>query len=293
MSPVGPGGSGMTVVRYAAFTTDPEGGNPAGVVIADTLPTEEEMQRWAAEIGDSETAFVAPRRGGTDLDIRYFSPEREVTFCGHATIATAVALAERDPGLDTVVLVTRTERVRVVLDRRRAPVHATLTSPPASHRAVAREALDEALAAFGWTREVLDPRRDPVVARAGASHLVLPVGSRDVLAAMAYDFDRLRTLMLQEDWTTVDVVWQEAADRVHCRNPFPVGGVVEDPATGAAAAALGGYLRDVGALPASGRLTVLQGHDMGRPSVLEVDARSHRPGIDVGGPAVRLPGRDA
>lgn len=289
MTSVGPGGSGETVMRYAAFTTDPRGGNPAGVVIGDTLPTEEEMQRRAAEIGDSETAFVAPRRDGADLDIRYFSPEREVTFCGHATIATAVALAEREPDLDTVTFVTRAERVRVALDRRKAPVRATLTSPPASHRAVAREALDEALAAFGWGREALDPRLEPVVARAGASHLVLPLGAREALAAMAYDFDRLRTLMLQEDWTTVDVVWREAADRVHCRNPFPVGGVVEDPATGAAAAALGGYLRDVGALPASGRLSVLQGHDMSRPSVLEVDARSHRPGVDVGGPAVPIP----
>lgn len=281
------------VMRYAAFTTDPEGGNPAGVVISDMLPTEEEMQRRAAEVGDSETAFVAPRGDGAPVDIRYFSPEREVTFCGHATIATAIALAERHPDLDRVVLATRTEWVPVALERRDGPVRATLTSPPASHRAVADGALDEALAAFGWARETLDPRLDPVVAGAGAWHLVLPVASREVLAAMAYDVDRLCTLMLQEDWTTVDVTWRETADRVHCRNPFPVGGVVEDPATGAAAAALGGYLRDVGALPRSGRLTVLQGHDMGRPSVLEVDTRSHEPGVDVGGPAVRLDGRDA
>lgn len=275
-------------MRYAAFTTDPDGGNPAGVVIGDTLASETHMQALAADIGDSETAFAAPRADGATLDIRYYSPEREVTFCGHATIATAVALAERDPTLAAVTFVTRTDAVPVVLDRTGGHVTATLTSPPASHTAVAAELLDEALAAFGWGREALAPGPAPVVARAGASHLVLPVASRTVLAAMSYDFDRLRDLMLRERWTTVDVAWRDGVERVHCRNPFPVGGVVEDPATGAAAAALGGYLRDVGALGPSGRLTVWQGHDMGRPGVLEVDAQRHRPRVDVGGPAVRV-----
>lgn len=279
--------SELDVLRYTAFSTDPSGGNPAGVVLADRLPDDAVMQRVAAEVGFSETAFLAPRDDG-DHDIRYFSPTREVTFCGHATIATGVALAERDPDLGAVTVHTRTDAVPITIDRDGATVRATLTSPPARHDALDGALLDELLEAFGWDRSVLADDLAPAVAFAGAHHPVLPLRSRDDLAAMDYDYDRLRDLMLREDWTTVAVVWRASPDHVHARNPFAGGGVVEDPATGAAAAALGGLLRDRGELPASGRFTVTQGEDMGRPSVLEVDATSAAPSVRVGGPAVAL-----
>ena len=83
--------------RLAAFTLDPAGGNPAGVWIGADLPDPAEMQRIAAEVGYSETAFLAPdgtHRPGA-YRVRYFSPAAEVPFCGHATIASGVALAER------------------------------------------------------------------------------------------------------------------------------------------------------------------------------------------------------
>lgn len=277
------------VLRYAAFTDDPAGGNPAGVVLGGELPGPSEMQRIAREVGFSETAFVAPSQGAADHDIRYFSPEGEVAFCGHATIATAVALAERDPALTGVRLATRSDVVPVAIARDGGRIVATLTSPATSQHQVSSETLAEVLDAFGWTPADLDLGLPPVVASAGVDHLVLAVASREVLAAMTYRFDELRRIMLDHDWTTVDVVWRESDRRFHARNPFPVGGVVEDPATGAAAAALGGHLRDGGFLTAPARLTILQGEDMGRPSVLLVDVPADRPGIDVGGPAVVMP----
>ena len=86
-----------TLLRLAAFTTDPSGGNPAGVWIGEVLPADGEMQRIAAEVGYSETAFLAPDGSGAAgrFRVRYFSPLAEVPFCGHATIAGGVALAER------------------------------------------------------------------------------------------------------------------------------------------------------------------------------------------------------
>ena len=93
--------------------------------------------------------------------------------------------------------------------------------------------------------------------------------------------------MAARGWTTVDLVFRESETVFHARNPFPPGGVVEDPATGAAAAAFGGYLRALGGAPRE--VTVHQGDDMGRPGVLTVgipeDAAS---GIEVGGTAVVL-----
>ena len=65
---------------------------------------------------------------------------------------------------------------------------------------------------------------------------------RSLLAALDYDFPMLGALMAQRAWTTVHLVWAESRTLFHARDPFPPGGVIEDPATGAAAAAFGGYL---------------------------------------------------
>src|SRR5919198_2351782 len=81
------------ILRYAAFTDVPEGGNPAGVVLDASALDDAEMQRIAADVGYSETAFVT-HADGDALEVRYFSPLAEVPFCGHATIATGVAWGE-------------------------------------------------------------------------------------------------------------------------------------------------------------------------------------------------------
>ena len=109
-----------------------------------------------------------------------------------------------------------------------------------------------------------------------ARHLILACRTRERLADLDYDFDALKTLMLDHDLTTVALVWREDPRVFHARDPFPVGGVVEDPATGAAAAAFGAYLRELGAVTPPVDLTIHQGEDMGRPSTLD-GARGHRP----------------
>lgn len=76
------------LVRIAAFSEGSRGGNPAGVWVGAQLPAAEEMQRIAAEVGFSETAFAAPLHSegqGAEVRqwrVRYFSPEAEVPFCG-------------------------------------------------------------------------------------------------------------------------------------------------------------------------------------------------------------------
>lgn len=277
----------MDVERWSAFTTDPDGGNPAGVAIADQRPEAARMQQVAAEVGYSETAFLVPEDEPGRWWVRYFAPEAEVPFCGHATIASGVALAARDADLEEAVLATAVGDVRVAIDRSGPAVRAELTSPAADSRELSDDLLDELLGCFGWDRDVLDGGLPPAIGHGGAHHPVLALRDRATLAAMDYDFPVLRSLMQREDWTTVQVVWREEPAIFHARDPFPVGGVVEDPATGAAAAALGAYLRDRGELPDDGRFTVHQGHDMGRPSLLHVDA-SGDGGVRVAGTAVPI-----
>lgn len=272
--------------RLTAFSTTPEGGNPAGVWVGDRLPSSPEMQRIAARVGYSETAFVAPASGRTRT-VRYFSPVAEVSFCGHATIAAGVALAEAD-GDGTFQLETAVGTVPVEVHTREGHREASLTSVAPRHTLAPPALIAEALATLGWPAADLDPALAPARAYAGAWHLVMAAASLERLNRLHYAFDALKALMLREGLTTLQLVWRERHDVFHARNPFPVGGVVEDPATGAAAAALGGYLRDAGHVAAPARLVVRQGEAMGRPSRLVVDIPAAG-GIVVTGAAVHLP----
>jgi len=274
------------ILRYAAFTDRPEGGNPAGVVLDASGLDDATMQAIAAEVGYSETAFVTGT--GTDVDVRYFSPLAEVPFCGHATIATGVAWGERHgPG----VLRMRTPAGLVevtVRDGNGGPPVATLVSVAPSSAPLADEDRDEALAALGWSEEDLDPALPPRVAYAGAHHPVLGVADPAPLEALDYDFDRLTALMAARDWTTMQLVHRVDVTTFRSRNPFPPGGVVEDPATGAAAAALGGYLRELGLVEVPATVTIHQGAELGRPSLLTVDIPAGETGIAVTGAAVPM-----
>ena len=285
-----------TLLRLAAFTTDPAGGNPAGVWIGDGLPPADQMQRIAAEVGYSETAFLAPDGTGERgrYRVRYFSPLAEVPFCGHATIASGVALADRGAGTD-LVLATNDGDVAVRVDPGDDghPI-ATLTSVEPTVREAPATLLDPALALLGWRPDELDPTLPPAVAYAGAHHLVIAVRDLATLGRMAYPFEPMQRLMLDHDLTTVQLVWREGPLRFRARDPFAVGGVVEDPATGAAAAAFGAYLRERGEIEAPATFEIVQGVEMGRPSRLTVSIVRDDPAIRVAGTAVPIdPGAGA
>ncbi|MFD7644794.1 PhzF family phenazine biosynthesis protein [Kitasatospora sp. NPDC059795] len=276
-------------LRYAAFTADPAGGNPAGVVLDATALDDRQQLALAAELGHSETAFLTPvpdqPRSRT---VRYFSPRLEVPFCGHATIAAAVALGELiGPG--ELLFETKAGPVPVAVERTaRGEFTATLTSvPPYVEEADAAD-LAEALDALGWKAGELDPQLPPMIAYAGARHLVIGAATRARLADLDYDFEALAALMRRLDLVTLQLVWEQDAATFHVRDPFPVGGIVEDPATGAAAAAFGAYLRHLRHLETA-RLTLHQGEDLGRPGLLTVDLTEGEVRVRVTGRAVRIP----
>ncbi|MBW4444796.1 MAG: PhzF family phenazine biosynthesis protein [Plectolyngbya sp. WJT66-NPBG17] len=274
-----------TLHCLSAFTTNPAGGNPAGVWIGETLPDADTMQRIATEVGFSETAFVAPA-AGSERTIRYYSPEAEVSFCGHATIATGVVLGETD-GEGTFHLATSVGTVPVTVRQRDGNYEASLTSIVPTHTLASETPVGEALAALRWTQADLDPAIPPARAYAGAWHLVLAVTDSYRLANLHYNFEPLKALMLRDGLTTLQLVWRESSTIFHSRNPFPVGGVVEDPATGAAAAALGGYLRAANLITVPTTILIRQGETMGRPSQLVVNIPANG-GIVVTGNAVRI-----
>ncbi|MCX4637133.1 PhzF family phenazine biosynthesis protein [Streptomyces sp. RPA4-5] len=286
------------ILRYTAFSADRAGGNPAGVVLDATGLSDGEQLAIAAQLGYSETAFLtAPPAEladqGRAYTVRYFSPKAEVSFCGHATIATAIAYAERH-GPGELVLATPAGTVPVrVTETPDGTLQATLTSVEPAVHDVAERDVTEALTALGWHATDLDPAFPPRIGYAGARHLILAAATRSRLADLSYDFERLKDFMTSLDLTTVQLVWRESETVFHVRDPFPVGGVVEDPATGAAAAAFGAYARELGLVPEESNLVLHQGADMGRPGELWVELVASDLRVRVGGTGTRIPETDA
>ena len=259
----------MNVQRIASFSQGSRGGNPAGVVLSNEPLDPKDMARVAAEIGYSETAFaVATDDSMKSWRVRYFSPESEVPFCGHATIALGVALGKVHGG-GAYTLTLNDAQVVVEADTSKDEAFATLTSPPTKSRGLSEIALADILTLFNLTPDDLDPRLAPGYIHGGANHAMLALKDRETLSKMAYDLDAGRDLMRKQDLVTIMLVYVEGDRSFSVRNAFASGGVLEDPATGAAAAAFAGYLRDLG-WPHGGKFTIHQGKDMGSPSLLHV-----------------------
>ena len=251
------------VLRIAAFSDGDAGGNPAGVVIGPH-PPEDEMRRIAAEVGYSETAFAEPTPAG--WRVRYFAPESEVPFCGHATIALGAALA-RANGDGRFALQLNDAAIAVEGRRAGEGYAAALQSPPTHSSAAPGPLVEAVMEVFDFGKVDLHRRIPPARAHAGADHLVIGLASREALAAMHYGLAAGRLLMKAAGLVTIVLAWPETDQLFHTRNPFASGGVYEDPATGAGTAALAGYLRDLG-WPHGGAIEVVQGEDMGQRSRL-------------------------
>ena len=253
----------MTIERIAAFSIDGAGGNPAGVMIADAHPSNADMQRIAAEIGYPETAFLAPR--GDAWRVRYFAPTMEVPFCGHATIALGAALGARH-GAGVFPLLLNDAEISVEAFEGEGGWSAALTSPPTFEVDPAPELVAGVKSVFGLADD--DLAADTPISRisAGADMIMAPLATRQRLAMLDYDLPAGADLLNAHGIIGAYFVWKETDDRYHVRMAFPTGGIFEDPATGAAAAALSGWLRDSGRK--TGEITIIQAEDSGAASRL-------------------------
>jgi PhzF family phenazine biosynthesis protein len=145
----------------------------------------------------------------------------------------------------------------------------TLQSPNTHSEDAPKDYVDKVLTLFNLASDDLNPDFPVRFANGGAKHLILVLNDRKILADMKYPFEEVKALMAEEGLITISLLWNESDEVFHSRNPFASGGVYEDPATGAAAAALAGYLRDIG-WQGKNEFVILQGEDMGVPSRLLV-----------------------
>jgi PhzF family phenazine biosynthesis protein len=258
----------MQILKYRSFTTvpsDTSSGNPAGVVLDAEGLGDAEMLEIAADLGYSETAFLTSIKPGS-ARVRYFTPRAEIAFCGHATIASGVALA-RHGADDLVYLATNAGEVPVEVD----PERATLVAVDTTVQPLDEVLLDELLAALRLGRSDLDLTLPPVFVVGGnPAPMIFVIAS--ALAGLDHDAEAVLRLQNREGWDgTIPVVRRIDETHFASRNPFPRGGIREDPATGSAAAGLGAVLRAGGHLSLPAALAVDQGAEVGRPSRIMVD----------------------
>ena len=272
-----------------AFTDQPFGGNPAGVVLleGDAFPEEELMLHIAAELRYSETAFVR-RHSESEYTVRYFTPAAEVELCGHATIATfallhQLQLAEGECLCHTLAGDLRIEAGERVLMQMAAPRIVKTISDVAP--------IYKALGLDGYRPEL------PVqVAYAGLSDIMIPVADVATLNALQLDMEAISAITREHDAVSfhlfalpTNALTQSHINAItaHVRDFAPLYGVPEESATGTANAALTHYLATHGAIPPHGDFTFLQGEAMQRPSA--VATRLDKDGtLYVGGTAYLL-----
>lgn len=202
---------GAEILRYAAFSSGGQGGNPAGIVLDARDLSAPEMAGIAAEVGYSETAFLTSRGGSVrEYLTRYYSPGGEIAFCGHATIACGIALAERY-GQGRFTFDTRVGRVQAMAGiTKSGEWHASLSGAGSHSRPASGAELDEVLGAIGWNRGDLDPRYPVHVLQPGNNHFLVPVREHETLKSLDYDYAALSAVMKLRGWTTIHAVWAES-----------------------------------------------------------------------------------
>ncbi|WP_108063317.1 PhzF family phenazine biosynthesis protein [Poseidonibacter lekithochrous] len=256
----------MKVEKISAFSYKNDGGNPAGVLFMDKMLSDNEMLKIAKEVNYSETAFLLKQ--GDDFRIRYFSPETEIPFCGHATIASGYSIGQKF-GLGKYTLFLNEGNIEVDVGEKNGESFTSISSVQTHSKEIDEEYITNLIDSFSFNKNDLNQDYPIKIAFSGNNHLIVFLKDKQKFSQMKYDFPKVKTLMEKENIVTISILWKENENLYHSRNAFAYGGVVEDPATGSAAIALAEYLRNAG-LKKSGEIEILQGFDMNQPSQLFV-----------------------
>jgi trans-2,3-dihydro-3-hydroxyanthranilate isomerase len=285
------------------FTDRAFGGNQLAVFPDGTSLSSATMQRVAREFNFSETVFVLPpASSGHTRQLRIFTPGMEIPFAGHPTIGTAFVLAS----IGEIPL--KEEWTRIVFEEGAGPVPVRIRA--AGGRPVFSQLIAPRLPEIGPTPppsadlaamlsldpgDLLTEPTGPQGVSCGLPYLCIPLRSREAVMRARLRLD-LWERVLARYWSPHAYIFSFEAEHpghdLRARMFGPDVGVLEDPATGSAATALGGYLgnrdsRTAGTL----RYVVEQGFEMGRPSLLEieVDKKEGRVAeIRVGGASVMM-----
>lgn len=239
--------------KIDAFASKHSSGNPAAVVYLDSLEvlSQSEMLQIAKELKGfvSEVGYVSP---GTDTDyrLRYFSSEREVSFCGHATIAVLNDIIANHEALQakaTLTIEIKTDRLMV--ENRYQNEKCVYISAPAPRFSSKNIEIADIAAALGCPPHDLDKLLPVQIVNAGLETLVVPMAGLESVLSVTPDLQVLNRFCAQ---IGVDIIILYSSETTTHESSYrtrvfaPTFGYLEDPATGSGNSALAYYLLEHG-----------------------------------------------
>ncbi|MBR6092372.1 MAG: PhzF family phenazine biosynthesis protein [Bacteroidales bacterium] len=245
-----------------AFTSQPFGGNPAGVVLLeeDIFPEEDLMIKIAAELRYSETAFVL-RHSENEYTARYFTPKAEVDLCGHATIATFALLHSMKLAAGPCLCHTKAGNLTIEVGER---VMMQMATPKIVETIENTEEIYRALGLGGTT-----PNLPVQIVSTGLPDFMIQVADVATLNSLQPDMGAVSAITKKHNAVSFHVfAFGGDGHTAHVRDFAPLYDIPEESATGTANAALTHYLSVNGVIPAKGDFSFLQGEAMGRPSII-------------------------
>jgi PhzF family phenazine biosynthesis protein len=287
-----------TFKKLDAFATGTSGGNPAAAVYLDSFDaiTEGEMQRIARELKGfvSEVGFIAPTMPG-NFRLRYFSSEKEVQFCGHATIAIAHDLVSHDPDLAQLPrILFHTNKGTLPVENRDGAVFIHAPVPVFTE---SRIPSSEICAALGFSSDAIEPGIEIGIVNAGNQTLCVPLKNENDVVSLAPDYSTLQTFCRRHELDVITIFSERTAlpeNRLRTRVFAAPFGYLEDPATGSGNAALAYYLHRLGRWDGS-PFRIEQNADLANPNIVLVDSVPDAEcGLRVifgGGAILRIDGR--
>ncbi len=272
-------------VVYDVFTDQPFGGNPLAVIPDATALPDHHLQQIAREFNFSETTFVYPPADPShSARVRIFTPTQEVRFAGHPIIGTAMALADLGRGPD-MVFELGIGPIPVRVSGREA--HFTTSAPLdiLAHPDASLVAACLGLSA-GAIRTDTHP---PVQASLGLPFVFAELTDRATLSACSPVIDAFRqgSRLHPSGFDFAVYAYVRDGAQIDGRMFGPLDNIPEDPATGSASATIAAILANQLGTPLS--LTLHQGDDMGRPSVIRAHvAAGSPPAVTIRGSAVKM-----
>lgn len=297
--------SGRHYRIYDVFTDKVLAGNPLAVVFDAEGLDDAGMQRIAREFNLSETVFVKPAENPVHTArLRIFTPAHELPFAGHPTVGAAIALAERaseegrDERTSILVLEENVGPVRCMVSAGDGAAFAEFDLPRLPEEIPFNAAPEAIAAALGLSHHEIGFENHVVSAwSAGVPYVCVPVANLGVAAKARANADLWRDLAPAEGgvWGDPYVYCRETVNHdcsFHARMFAPLSGIMEDPATGSAAAAFAGaIMRFDEPVDGPNRFWIEQGIEMGRPSRIRLELDVEGGAIEagrIGGHAMRV-----
>lgn len=264
----------ISYCQVSAFTSTPGHGNSAGVVLDGASLSDTQMQGLAARLGVPETVFVV-NVDGRVARVRFFTPTQEIEFCGHATVALGLVLAQRGLWRDGMVLETLVGPIELDLEREAgAPHRVWMRQRPLEVRRLPSTWRSRLAGALGVSDRLVHRGLPLAVASTGLWSVFVPLLDAFVVDALEPNFAEVEAISRELGVTGVHAYAPMSPDSFYTRDFAPLVGIPEDPVTGSSSGALVALLAGAGVLPRRGgvaRGVCRQGHALGTPGEVVVD----------------------